>query len=400
VRRFLSHKAICIPTYDRPDSICDFVYQTANELAAQNVVIILALGENWRGRSGWHRWRRTISSLSVLKEGNAPQQLALFQFLPLQRFSWLKTLNITLNYFILARIIEHHTRNKERLLWIFHPREQSLVSFFSNWKVYFDCVDWHSSYDTEKRDEIDRERRELLKMANAVTSITTAVQDRILATSQRRVPIVPQGFDLEGFLRREQLSPELEKQLEKTKGRPVIGFFGGVNQRLDISLLTAVIERHPEWDFWFVGSRGQDENVGFSEKKELDLEKLLSQPNVIWISSLRRAQLLPIMKKCDVLTIPYDLQWEFNQCCFPMKVMEYFYVGKPIVSTPLPSLTPYTDILFGQTVSEFEKMISQALKQAPSKRKLEKGKKIALAQTWKRKIDSVDVYLDKVLPSP
>lgn len=397
-RRFLSHKLICIPTFDRPDSICDFVYQTAKELAYQNVVIILALGENWRGRSGWQTWKQRIQDVKSAKEGQSVT-IGLFHFLPFQRFEFVRQLNAQLNYWYLVLLLESNFSSLQKIFWMFHPRESHLLSFFKTWHVHFDCVDWHSSPDRERREQLDRQRRRLIDQADSITAITEPVRQRISALKGIAPPIVPQGFDISGFEQTEPLSSETERMLTRVNGKTIVGFFGGMNQRLDTGMLIEVAQQHPTLSFLFVGPRGTDENVSQSADGEVLLDKLLEQPNVLWIPSLKRNQLLPLMERCDVLTIPYDLQWEFNYCCYPMKVMEYFFAEKPILSTSIPSLLPFSQITFADTADEWSKKLETLIKKPLSAKQQSASQEIARSQTWKKKLDSVDVYLSEMLRS-
>lgn len=410
-RRFLSHKLICIPTYDRPEGICDFVFQTANELADQNVVIILALGENWRGKSGWQRWIHAIKQGQKLLQIIATDQrqthaqpiyLGVFQFLPFQRFSLSKRLNLQLNLFLFSLLLGRQRPSTQKVLWIFHPQESPVLPFFNHWHLHFDCVDWHTTMDDQARQKLELQRRQLIRAARSITVLTQPVLSRMKTLARVAVRQVPQGFDLQGFTNPTQVPQTVLRKLRNLRKsrRPLIGFFGGLNQRLDGKMLLEVVRLHPEWNFLFVGPRGKDQSVGQSEVGEKRLDQLLKESNVTWMQSLKRTQLLPLMKGCDVLIIPYDLQWEFNVCCFPMKIMEYFFAQKPVVSTSIPSLLDYKQfIFFGDTSKQFSKAIQKAVQVKWSTEQQIRVRKIALDQTWKRKLDSVDEYLSEMLPS-
>lgn len=388
---------ICIPTYDRPDSICDFVHQTATELAIQNVVIILALGENWLGRSGWQKWRATLDQAEVAQAGS-PVTISLFQFLPFRRFGWIRRLNAAFNFWYISRFLRY-THREPAVLWMFNPRECTLVKFFRDWQIHFDCVDWHSSADPVIKKQIDQQREYIFQLASTVTCITQPVQDRIKLIRRATAPIVPQGFDLEGFRQVSELPEVVTAQLKALSGKKVVGFFGGLNQRLDLDLLTDVISRSPHLVFLFVGPRGMDENVSQSAQPEQRIDELLKLSNVVWIPNLKRNQLLPVMKLCTVLTIPYDLRWEFNYCCFPMKVMEYFYAAKPILSTPIPSLLNYPTIAHADNAEDWLKQLQKLLTKKLTTAEQRSSQAIAISQTWQKKLDSVDVYLAEMLRS-
>lgn len=398
-RRFLKHKLICIPTYDRPEGICDFVYQTAKDLADQNVVIILALGENWRGRDGWQKWFQTIQTARRADSKKKYLYTGVFHFIPLQRFSFFRNLNTAVNLTLFQLLVSSNRENFEKILWIFHPQESNLLPYFKNWHVHFDCVDWHSPVDKKDSELLQASRKRLIEAAESITVLTQPVLAHVQAVTEKEVTLVPQGFDALSLAAVESPPQDVLRRVKKMK-KPVIGFFGGINQRIDVHMMLEVVQHHTDWSFLFVGPRGRDQSAYLSEREEKDLDVLLRQKNVTWVKKLKRTQLLPLMKKCDVLSIPYDLRWEFNHCCFPMKIMEYFGTKKQIVSTQIPSLLEYKDLIyFGNTPKEFSSVISKAVRRRFNTSEEKKIDSIILHQTWKRKLDAVDVYLNKVLPS-
>jgi teichuronic acid biosynthesis glycosyltransferase TuaH len=113
-----------------------------------------------------------------------------------------------------------------------------------------------------------------------------------------------------------------------------------------------------------------------------------------------RRHLLPYLQKSNALLIPYDMQFEFNKASFPMKVMEYFYAGKPIVATSLPSLKPYKEFInLADSSKEFDLAIKKSIREKWTVAKKHAARQIAKKQTWAQKITAVDEYLTKVLGS-
>lgn len=406
-RRVLRDRLICIPTFDRPAGICDFVFQVARDLAHQNVVIILALGENWRGRSGWQRWYQVLRQLrqkNAEKNSEAYFYIGLFQFVPLQRIKMLRELNTWLNLTILQLVLTHSFKKTSKMLWVFHPDDTQVLSSFPSptWHLHFDAVDWHTSCFLERQKRIDRERRHLISVADSITVLTTPVLKKIQDLTSKTVALVPQGFDIESFKETKKLPARLSKMLIllRKKETPIVGYFGGVSTRLDIDLLRNVIQQSPGLNFLFVGPRQKEEAAKISVESECLIDELLQLSNVFYYPAIQRGCLPQLMEECSALILPYDLEFDFNKCCFPMKIMEYLYATKPIISTSVPSLKTYEELIqFADTATTFSIKLSEAVGTTLSKEQKQNARQIVLNQTWPAKLDSVDVYLYKMLRS-
>lgn len=399
-RRVLQRAVICLPTFDRPDGICDFVFQTARELSDENVVIILALGENWRGISHLLRWWRTLSQLQHCHSGQVV--LGIFQFMPLQRFALSRNINLGVNIYFLQYFGLRKHRTFSKILWIFHPFESIVLPFFpkKSWHLHLDIVDWHTSGNAVRQHLIDMSRRLLLQRADSVSVISKAVQQRLAILFGKDAELVPQGFDATELLKKRRVV-NVEQQLKRVKrsGRTLVGYFGGINQRLDLDLLEYLVKQKSNFTFLFVGPISEDDSVELLPSFTQRRQALLSAPNVKHLPRLPRESLLPLMQLCDALIIPYDLSSDFNSCSFPMKVMEYFVAGRPIVSVDIPSLRTFKHIAFGRSPSEFMTLLEKAVRHPLTESQQVAATETAFAQTWKAKLDSVDRYLARVIRS-
>lgn len=407
-RIYLRHKVICIPTFDRAESICDFVFQTARDLALQNVVIILALGENWQGRSGWEKWIEQLQLIGKFGSTETSSQyinIGLFHFIPFQRCQKLNTLNQRLNLFLLNLVISYRMKKRNKILWIFHPDDSQVISVFQlfGWSVHHDIVDWHTSCFPQRQLTIDARRDYLLRTAKSMTALSERVIEKIHHQTEKEIGLVPQGFDAAGLYKNVRIPLRLArilKTLSKTQP-PIVGYFGAVSTRIDITVLANVVLSSPQLHFLFVGPRQIDESATVSKVLEKELDELLKLPNVTYYSTVPRGCLLEVMKHCAALLLPYNLDYEFNRCCFPMKIMEYFAAGKPIVSSAIPSLKKYHKIIrFADSSKSYCRQLVQAVSLPLSAEQLLSAREIVRSQTWTAKLDSVDVYLQKMLGSP
>jgi len=112
--------------------------------------------------------------------------------------------------------------------------------------------------------------------------------------------------------------------------RPVLGVIGGINAKLDLTLLAKLAERRPVWSLALVGplSYGLDDG---------QVTRLRALRNVHFLGPVPPERVPATIAACDVCLIPYRLN-EQTRHVNPLKVYEYLAAGKPVVGTALPEL--------------------------------------------------------------
>ena len=107
---------------------------------------------------------------------------------------------------------------------------------------------------------------------------------------------------------------------------PVVGLIGQLTPRVDLGLLTAVAEAG--YSLLLVGPYdARWEPEGFAA--------LTARPNVRYVGRVPAEAVPAYLASIDVGLIPYTGS-AFNRASFPMKTLEYFSAGLPVVSTDLP----------------------------------------------------------------
>jgi glycosyltransferase involved in cell wall biosynthesis len=200
--------------------------------------------------------------------------------------------------------------------------------------------------------------------------------------------IVPQGFRLDEFTKRPK------KKIIIPHDVPIIGYIGAINYRLDFRLLVAVAKHFPMLKFVFVGPT-QEEEVPLGKIRLRYAERnLFSLPNVIRISGVDKTMVPGIIAQFDIGMIPYESKQDFNRFCYPMKLFEYFYLGKPVISTPIEELKRFPKFLkIGRTAPEWEKEINTLLAVPWPNSNKSAQRRIATDNNWKNKIDSICSFI-------
>lgn len=386
----LNDSLILILTDQNNDDICDFVKNTGICLAAStnDVVIIntsnsLSIKEyiidyTSNNNKRWYFIRKYNGYYSVNP---------LF-LLPFRRFKFISRLNLNINliFVILLLRFKRTKRYQKQIFWIFFPEFGYLTSFFKhlNFHVHFDIVDFFTFSGSTKFNKYSKEKENLLKEADTVSAISKTLKKRYQQIYNRQIKIVPQGFSIDKFLNYKKIKFENKK--------PIIGFVGAINSRIMINLMIELAKKNPEFIFLFIGPKQDDENIISKNNFYFKINKLFSLENVSWIDSVPKKYIASLINVFDVAIIPYDLQYEFNKFCFPMKFFEYLYMNKAIISTPIYELKRYKEFVFlAERFEDWNMLLNNILNNDKQKTCNKNCRKIALENTWEKKINAISL---------
>lgn len=362
----------------------DYFFQTTQILAKNNQVVIYHLENLDKNTSLLKRIVQRRQLLPIWTDQNKITHLCPINFFPFLRFKLIRKLNLKLDILFLFLI----SNKSEKLLWIFDPTSLNLQSVFKYFsKVIFDCVDYHGSSLTKESRLIKKNAIEVAKKADYVMTNSHTLLN--FYQKDNKIPhtyLVPQGFRAGSF---EDVASA--KQPQKKNQRKKIGFIGGISRRIDLKLLLQLATNRTDLDFVFVGPVISFE--GQSRRFLHQLKELKELPNVFFTGNIAEKAKIPTMiDQFDVCTIPYDISLDFNRFCYPMKLFEYFYLGKPVISTPIEELTrkEFEQIVkIGTTAEEWSSHVNTLLAKPWPKSYQEKQKQLALKNSWENKISAI-----------
>lgn len=123
--------------------------------------------------------------------------------------------------------------------------------------------------------------------------------------------------------------------------RPLLGFIGSLEDRLDWKLLTRLSEALPEASIILIGRPSPQGSDGW----QADYRACLARPNVHALGWRPQESIHLYNRAFDVCLIPYQTDHPFNIACCPTKILDYMVTGRPIVSTALPECQLYPHLL-------------------------------------------------------
>ena len=238
-------------------------------------------------------------------------------------------------------------------------------------RVVFDCMDNHSGFSTNSAKVLAQEEL-LLERADLVVSSSDLLESICKAKNSKTIQI-KNAAEFKHFS-----NPRKNGLLDYVENNPVIGYFGAISEWFDVDLLYHCAKNNPDWSFVLIGST-------FGASIHM-LERL---KNVYFIGEKPYSDLPGYFAYFDVCIIPFVIN-ELTKATNPVKFYEYISAGKPVVSTMLPELLPYSEYCYlAESAEEFSSKISAALADVADSKKIESRIKLAQKNSWGHRIDEL-----------
>ncbi len=201
--------------------------------------------------------------------------------------------------------------------WLYTPMALPLAEALSPRLLVYDVMDDLASFSGAPRGLALLQRR-ALEQADVVFTGGRSLHRSVRALRSRDVHLFPSGVELAHYA--------ASRTLRRAHPRPVAGYVGVVDERLNLALLGELAAALPDWDI---------EVVGPVAKIEADL--LPKAPNLRYLGFQPYEKLPSVMARFDVALMPFALN-EATRAISPTKTLEYLAAGLPVVSTRVPDV--------------------------------------------------------------
>jgi glycosyltransferase involved in cell wall biosynthesis len=223
------------------------------------------------------------------------------------------------------------------IAWLYTPMALPLVDTVQPASVVYDCMDELSAFKDAPRQLRQRESA-LLKRAALVLTGGPSIYE-VKRSLHHNVVCLPSSVDGAHFdafnLRFESAEAADAERLQGALPAPRLGYFGVIDERLDMQLVAALADAHPGWSVVMAGPV-----VKISE------DSLPRRSNLHWLGMQPYERLPYLLAGWDVALMPFALN-ESTRFISPTKTLEYMAGGKPVVSTAIADVIS----LYGENVS-------------------------------------------------
>ncbi|HET9227027.1 MAG TPA: glycosyltransferase family 1 protein [Thermoanaerobaculia bacterium] len=226
---------------------------------------------------------------------------------------------------LLRQLLEEH-EVADYVLWYYTPMALPVAEGLEPLAVVYDCMDELSLFRGAPRELLDRESR----LLSAADLVFTGGQSLYEAKRKRhpRVHPFPSSIEAEHFRQARAACEDPEDQ--RHLPRPRLGYFGVIDERIDLDLLSALADARPDWQIVMVGP-----------VVKIDPESLPRRSNLHYVGMKGYADLPLYLSGWDVALMPFA-QNESTRFISPTKTPEYLAGGRPVVSTPIRDVVkPY-----------------------------------------------------------
>lgn len=133
---------------------------------------------------------------------------------------------------------------------------------------------------------------------------------------------------------------------------PRIGFYGVIDEKINLHLIEAMAILRPEFQFILIGP-----------VLNIAIEQIPKASNIHYLGRKEYGDLPNYLSGWDAVMMPYLVD-ESTQLINPSKAIEFLAAGKPVVSTSLPDIIhPFADAKLVRIADHPEQFI-QAIEQA------------------------------------
>ena len=209
------------------------------------------------------------------------------------------------------------------VLWLYTPAAVPFLDLLGPDLVVYDVMDELSAFKYVPANFAEQER-DLLARADLVFTGGPSLYEARRARHPD-LHLFPSGVEPDHFAR--ALAPDLPLPPEvRGLPRPVVGYFGVVDERLDLELLARAAALRPAWSWVLIGP--------VLKIEERALPRL---PNLHYLGKRDYQDLPAFLKAFDVALLPFARN-AAARFISPTKTLEYMAGHKPIVSTPIPDV--------------------------------------------------------------
>ncbi|WP_374945012.1 UDP-galactopyranose mutase [Sphingomonas sp.] len=205
------------------------------------------------------------------------------------------------------------------LLWFYTPVMFGFAGHLAASAVVYDCMDELSAFRFADPALMERESA-LLACADLVFTGGYSLYE---AKRHRHADIHPFPSAVEVGHFAQARTRDREPEDQRGIAGPKLGFYGVIDERIDLALIDAVAAARPDWSLVMIGPVAK-----------IDPASLPRRDNIHWLGGRDYRDLPAYLSGWNAALMPFAIN-EATRFISPTKTPEYLAGGLPVVSTPI-----------------------------------------------------------------
>jgi glycosyltransferase involved in cell wall biosynthesis len=226
---------------------------------------------------------------------------------------------------MIARLLTE-LRPQTLISWYYTPMALRFTEDLAPDRCVYDNMDELSAFAGAPPGILEWEER-LLKRCDVVYVGGQSLY-RAKRARHSNIHVFPSSVDAAHFRRARS---NFEEPVDQAGiSHPRLGFFGVIDERMNLSLVSSIAALRPNWNLILIGPSAK-----------IDPNSLPQAPNIHWLGCKDYGELPSYLAGWDVGVMPFALN-ESTRYISPTKTPEFLAAGVPVVSSPITDVVePY-----------------------------------------------------------
>ncbi len=217
------------------------------------------------------------------------------------------------------QVVKKHAGRSVPAAWFYSAAFSPVLEVMNFKTVIYDCMDELSLFKGADPKLIEQEKYLMSKADIVFTGGKSLYESK--KQSHHNVHCFPSSVDHLHF-RKALNGIAIPQDIRHLKGM-VVGYYGVIDERLDLVLLDEVASLNPDSSYVMIGPLAK-----------IQPEDLPRRENIHYYGAREYEQLPNYLKAIDIAMMPFAMN-DATRFISPTKTLEFMAAGKPIISTPV-----------------------------------------------------------------
>ncbi|HMO16541.1 MAG TPA: glycosyltransferase [Oligoflexia bacterium] len=270
------------------------------------------------------------------------------------------------------------------VLFIQHPAWVSVLEagHFSGLISSYDCMDDAGSFPDAPKELLEEAEITLLEKVSKVFATSKTLFKKLEPYCKDKIFLLRNGVSISAFNHINDADTNKNNSSVLINKTCHVGYVGSIRSWLDSRIISTLLTDFPDITISLVGKLESDFNIEPHER-------------LLFLGEKQASEIPALISEFKVCLIPFHIN-QLTQATNPVKLYEYFALGKPVVSTNLPEVAEFDNIVYiSDSVSDFSSKLSQALSEEDNDARRLARIEVAKNNTWdKRANELLDILAE------